>query len=94
MIGPIDHLMPRAAVPMIRPHKAEHSRPGDIERDIAVIRALVKKMARIRSFIPASPVVSAPHVRPHSDPLKAPALPLAIGVKTDGNGRQFTGRSA
>jgi hypothetical protein len=79
---------------MIRPHKAEHSRPGDIERDIEVIRALVKKMARIRSFIPTSSVVSAPHIRPRSDPLKAPAIPLAIGVEADGNRQAVHHRSA
>ena len=83
MIGTINFVMPRAAVPMVAAHEVEHAGPGDIERDVVIIGELVNEMAGIGAFIAASAVVSAAHVGARADALVRPLVPHSIGVKSN-----------
>ena len=62
-----------------------------VECHVEIIRQLKEKMARIRSFIAAAPVIRAAHVRPRADPLIGPAIPLPVGIQTNRNHRRFRG---
>src|SRR5579859_5606606 len=88
MISAINIVMPRAPVPVVVTREVEDARAGHVQSDIVIVRELVKKMAGIRSLVPAPAVVGAPHVRAFTDPLIRPSFPLPISVQTDRyNGR-------
>ena len=90
MIGPIDDIVPRAAMPVVVAGEVKHASSFHIERHIVVLGELVEKMARVRAFIAAAPVVGAAHVGARTDdPLIRPALPLPIRIQPDGNDRWF-----
>ena len=70
-------------MPMIIPNEIEDALPLDIQRDIPVVRELIKKMARIGSFVSTAPIVSAAHIRAHSNSLIRPALPLPERIRAN-----------
>src|SRR5947207_14202136 len=85
MVHAIHLVMPRTAMPMIIPGEVQNPRPFDVERDIFVLRQLIKKVAGIGPFIAAAPVVSAAHVSARADALVRPSFPETVCIQTNGD---------
>ncbi len=91
MVGSVHDKMPRAAVPVVEPGETQDAGACHIQCHVLILRRLKEKMAGIRAFIAAAPIISAPHIRPHPDPLTGPALPLPVRIQPDGNSRRLIG---
>src|ERR1041384_2775274 len=85
MIGPIDHIMPGAPVPMVVAGEIEHTGTLNIESHIEVISELEKEMTGIGGFIAATTIIGAAHVRADTQPLLRPAVPHPVSVQTHRN---------
>src|SRR5207247_1324218 len=68
VVGAVEQVMPRAAVPVIGPDEIEDARTLGIQRYVAVFGVLTEKMARVCGLIAAGAVIGAAHVRALADP--------------------------
>ena len=84
-IRAVHFVVPRTSVPMVATDKIQYPAPGYVQRDVEIVGELVEEMAGVGAFVPAAPIVSAPHVSPGADALLRPAVPETISVKADGN---------
>lgn len=91
MVFPVHNIVPGAAMPVVVAAEDKYAGAFQIERYIAIIRKLIKKMGTVSAFISSTAVIRAPHVCTHADPLLGPAIPEAIGIESDGNAAFFCG---
>src|SRR6266513_2769236 len=63
----IHFVVPWAAMPVVVTRKVQNPGAGDVQRDVKIIRLLVKKVRRVRGVIAALPVVGASHVGAGAD---------------------------
>ncbi len=94
VVGPVDFVMPRAAVPVVIAGEAKLARRLEIERHVEVVGLLIQKCAGVGVAIAAGPVVGAAHIRPQSDSLDRPLIPLPHGIQTNRDFRQIISRAA
>src|SRR5437867_2732234 len=93
IVGAIDLIMPRTAVPVVVAGKVQYPGALHIERHVEIVGELVEEVGSIGSLVSARPVIGAAHIRPGTDPLIGPALPHAVSVESDGDyGRLGCGR--
>src|SRR6266850_4089940 len=90
-IRSINLIMPGTAMPMIVTREIEDPLPFEVQRYIAVLAQLVKKVTGIGSFVPPAPIIRAAHVRPGSHPQIRPPFPLCVSIQSHGNDWWFDG---
>ncbi len=89
IVGSIHHVMPGAAVPVVRSDEIQYARALDIQADVEIIRRLVQKVAGVRALVAARAVIRAAHIRPRPDTLVRPPLPLPVRIQSNRNNRRF-----
>src|SRR5690242_17813680 len=87
VIGAVHFVMPRTSVPMIVTREIQNAAAFHIERHIAIVCKLVKKVTGVGAFVCPAAIVSAAHVSTDADALHWPAIPLTIRVQANGNFR-------
>src|SRR5262249_31675080 len=78
-------------MPVVVASEVEDSRPLDVKGNVEVVGLLVQEVAGVGPLVAPRAVVGAAHVRPRTDPLVSPAVPLAVRVKADRDYRRLLG---
>ena len=76
VVGAVDLVVPRAAVPVVVAGEVQDAAASDVERDVEVVGRSGRGSAGVGRAVAAVAVVGAAHVGAHADALLGPAVPL------------------